>query len=313
MGISVKVLTGDNAEVSAKVCADLGLAPGTPLSGREVESASDADLVRLIDGTTIFARAGPEQKARIVRVERQRGTAVAFLGDGVNDALALHSADVGISVDTATDIAKDAADVILMEKDLAVLADGVIGGRRIFANTMKCVLMGTSSNFGNRFSAAGASAFLRFLPMLPSQILLNSLLYDSSQLAIPSDNVDAEQLTLPTRWDVHFIRRFILPESGKRGLVARGHRRGDDRNDPAADSGRARPGFRPLPGAFFLVLALMVVCYLGLIEAGKHWFYRELASPDVPAGAAGQTGSSGGRPDFSTARGIRQDPVGRQT
>ena len=135
---------------------------------------------------------------------------MAFLGDGVNDAVALHAADVGISVDSATDVAKDAADVLLLEKNLDVLADGVMGGRRIFANTIKYVLMGTSSNFGNMFSAAGASLFLTFLPMLPSQILLNNLLYDTSQLAIPTDDVDPEQVAKPTRWDVGSIRRFML-------------------------------------------------------------------------------------------------------
>ncbi len=152
----------------------------------------------------------PEDKARIVRAQRLSGGGVAFLGDGVNDALALHAADVGISVDSATDVAKDAADVILLDKDLNVLADGVTEGRRIFANTLKYVLMGTSSNFGNMFSAAGASLFLTFLPMLPSQILLNNLLYDTSQLAIPTDNVDEEQLRRPSHWDIGFIRRFMI-------------------------------------------------------------------------------------------------------
>ena len=160
----------------------------------DLDGLDDTDLAAVIPHTRVFARVSPEHKARIVRVQRRTGGDVAFLGDGVNDALALHAADVGISVDSATDVAKDAADVILLEKDLNVLADGVMEGRRIFANTIKYVLMGTSSNFGNMFSAAGASIFLPFLPMLPSQILLNNLLYDTSQLAIPTDNVDEEQL-----------------------------------------------------------------------------------------------------------------------
>src|SRR5450432_4770669 len=160
--------------------------------------------------TTIFARVSPEQKSRIIAVARRHGDDVAFLGDGVNDAVALHHADVGISVDSATDVAKDAADIVLLDKDLDVLADGVMEGRRIFANTMKYVLMGTSSNFGNMFSAAGASLFLSFLPMLPSQILLNNLLYDCSELAIPTDNVDEEQLRRPSHWDIRFIRHFMI-------------------------------------------------------------------------------------------------------
>ena len=180
------------------------------MTGADIDALDDDALATAIGTTTVFARVSPEGKARIVRVQRRSGGAVAFLGDGVNDALALHAADVGISVDSATDVAKDAADVILLEKDLDVLADGVAEGRRIFANTIKYVLMGTSSNFGNMFSAAGASLFLSFLPMLPSQILLNNLLYDSSQLAIPTDNVDEEQLRRPSHWDIGFIRRFMI-------------------------------------------------------------------------------------------------------
>ncbi len=211
LGISVKVVTGDNPAVAMKVCRDLGLGVGeAALTGADVDELDDTRLATQIALTSVFARVTPEQKARIVTVQRRSGGGVAFLGDGVNDALALHAADVGISVDTATDVAKDAADVILLEKDLDVLADGVVEGRRIFANTIKYVLMGTSSNFGNMFSAAGASLFLSFLPMLPSQILLNNLLYDTSQLAIPTDNVDETQLRKPSHWDIAFIRRFML-------------------------------------------------------------------------------------------------------
>jgi Mg2+-importing ATPase len=210
LGIAVKVITGDNPAVAIKVCHDLGLTAGASMTGTQVAALDDDGLAHAIAGTTVFARVSPEDKARIVRIQRTSGGGVAFLGDGVNDALALHAADVGISVDSATDVAKDAADVILLEKDLDVLADGVAEGRRIFANTIKYVLMGTSSNFGNMFSAAGASLFLSFLPMLPSQILLNNLLYDSSQLAIPTDHVDEEQLRQPSHWDIAFIRRFMI-------------------------------------------------------------------------------------------------------
>jgi P-type Mg2+ transporter len=209
LGITVKILTGDNPAVAAKVCADLGLPPGQVATGIDIDQAGDR-LGDLLARTTVFARVTPEHKAQIVRAQRATGDDVAFLGDGVNDAVALHAADVGISVDSATDVAKDAADVLLLEKDLHVLADGVVGGRRIFANTTKYVLMGTSSNFGNMFSAAGASIFLAFLPMLPSQILLNNLLYDTSQLAIPTDHVDPELTGQPTRWDLGFIRKFMM-------------------------------------------------------------------------------------------------------
>ncbi|NMH97532.1 magnesium-translocating P-type ATPase [Pseudonocardia acidicola] len=210
LGVTVKIATGDNPLVAEKVCAELGLSSGGTLTGSDIETMDDDTLVGAAGSATIFARVSPEQKARLIRLLRRRGRDVGFLGDGVNDALALHAADVGLSVDTATDVAKDAADVLLLEKDLGVLAGGVAEGRRIFANTIKYVLMGTSSNFGNMFSAASAAAVLPFLPMLPSQILLNNLLYDAGQLAIPTDRVDAEQLRAPSHWDLHMIRRFML-------------------------------------------------------------------------------------------------------
>jgi Mg2+-importing ATPase len=209
LGIEVKIATGDNALVAEHVISVLGMPKGGILTGAEVAAMDDDELASAAAGTRVFARVSPEDKARIVTVLR-REHSVGFLGDGVNDALALNRADVGISVDSATDVAKDAADVVLLEKDLDVLADGVVGGRRIFANTIKYLLMGTSSNFGNMFSAAAASAFLAFLPMLPGQILLNNLLYDSSQLAIPTDRVDQDQLRRPAHWDIGSIRRFML-------------------------------------------------------------------------------------------------------
>ena len=209
LGVEVKIITGDNGLVASKLCADIGVVSNGVLSGPDLESLDDDQLEAAIAVTTIFARIGPDQKSRIIKVARRTGRDVAFLGDGVNDAVALHHADVGISVDSGTDVAKDAADVVLLDKDLGVLADGVMEGRRIFANTMKYVLMATSSNFGNMFSAAGASVFLTFLPMLPSQILLNNLLYNSGQLAIPTDRVDPEALARPAAWDMRFIRRFM--------------------------------------------------------------------------------------------------------
>jgi Mg2+-importing ATPase len=209
LGVDVKLITGDSAAVAETVCAELGLAVEGSMTGAEVDALDDDALATRIDTTTVFARVGPETKARIVKVRRSRGADVAFMGDGVNDALALHHADVGISVDSATDVAKDAADIILLDKSLGVLADGVTEGRRIFANTIKYVLMATSSNFGNMFSAAVASAFLSFLPMLPSQILLNNVLYDIGQTTIPTDHVDPEMLARPSAWDVRFIRRFM--------------------------------------------------------------------------------------------------------
>ena len=210
LGITVKVVTGDNAIVAEKVCRDLGLPVGATMTGHDIGALDDDALRARVADATVFARVSPEQKARLIRAHRAPDRDVAFLGDGVNDAVALHAADVGISVESAADVAKDAADIVLLHKDLGVLADGVSEGRRTFANTIKYVLMGTSSNFGNMFSAAVASTFLSFLPMLPSQILLNNLLYDTSQMAIPTDLVDEELLARPSHWDVKFIRRFML-------------------------------------------------------------------------------------------------------
>jgi Mg2+-importing ATPase len=252
LGVTVKVVTGDNPIVAQKVGQDLGLPAGGTLTGIDIDRLDDAGLARAIPATTVFARVSPEHKARIVTVQRRTGGDVAFLGDGVNDALALHAADVGISVDSATDVAKDAADVILLRKDLDVLADGVAEGRRIFANTVKYVLMGTSSNFGNMFSAAGASLFLNFLPMLPSQILLNNLLYDTSQLAIPTDNADPEQVRRPAHWDMRFIRRFMLT-------------------------------FGPLSSIFdFLTFAIMLnVLHAGPVAFRTGWFVESLATQSL--------------------------------
>ncbi len=210
LNVTVKVITGDHPMVARHVCEQIGLPVTGVLTGADLAALDDAALGKAIDETTVFARVSPEDKARLVRAQRAAGADVAFLGDGVNDALALHAADVGVSVDSGTDVAKDAADVLLLEKDLGVLADGVTEGRRIFANTIKYVLMGTSSNFGNMFSAAGASAFLSFLPMLPAQILLNNLIYDLTQIAIPTDRVDADQLARPAHWDLRQIRRFMF-------------------------------------------------------------------------------------------------------
>ncbi len=210
LGVQVKIVTGDNALVAQTVCRSLGLDFGETLNGPDLEKLSDAELVDHLPRTGVFARVSPEQKSRIIRAQRSLDKDVGFLGDGVNDAVALREADVGISVDTGSEVAKDAADIVLLGKDLGILASGVREGRRIFSNTMKYVLMGTSSNFGNMFSAAGGSLLLNFLPMTPTQILLNSLLYDSGEMTIPTDRVDAELLARPAQWDIRMIRRFMI-------------------------------------------------------------------------------------------------------
>jgi Mg2+-importing ATPase len=192
------------------VCRDLSLEVRGTVTGSQLDRLDDEQLASTLPRTTIFARVTPEQKSRVIKAQRHLGQTVGFLGDGVNDAVALHDADAGVSVQTATDVAKDAADIVLLDKDLGILADGIVEGRRIFANTIKYVLMGTSSNFGNMFSAGGASFFLSFLPMLPTQILLNNLLYDVGEMTIPTDNVDEEQLRRPAHWDIRLIRRFMI-------------------------------------------------------------------------------------------------------
>jgi Mg2+-importing ATPase len=210
LGVEVKVITGDNDRVASKVCADLALPVRGVLTGTQLDALDDAALRVALAQTTVFARVTPEQKSRVINAQRALGSTVGFMGDGVNDAVALHDADVGISVDSATDVAKDAADIVLLEKDLDILATGIGEGRRIFSNTIKYVLMATSSNFGNMFSAGAGSMFLTFLPLLPTQILLNNLLYDTSQMTIPTDNVDEEQTRRPAHWDITMIRRFML-------------------------------------------------------------------------------------------------------
>ena len=209
-GVAVKILTGDNELISRKVCKDVGLAPDPMMLGRDVEKMTDSDLAEAAEKTTLFARLSPAHKERVIRALRGKGHVVGFMGDGINDAPALRAADVGISVDTATDIAKESADLILLEKDLTVLEGGVVEGRKVFANILKYIRMGASSNFGNMFSVLGASAFLPFLPMAPIQVLTNNLLYDFSQVPIPSDNVDDEQVARPRPWKIGEIKRFIL-------------------------------------------------------------------------------------------------------
>lgn len=209
-GVRVKILTGDNEVITRKVCSEVALDVGTVLLGSAIAQMNDEDLARAAEGTAVFAKLTPMQKERVIEALRRAGHVVGFLGDGINDSPALKAADVGISVDTAVDIAKESADVILLEKNLMVLQVGVVEGRRTFANITKYIRMGASSNFGNMFSVIGASIFLPFLPMAPIQVLTNNLLYDFSQSAIPTDSVDEEYLATPRRWDIGNIFKFML-------------------------------------------------------------------------------------------------------
>ncbi|HJW07533.1 MAG TPA: magnesium-translocating P-type ATPase, partial [Rhodanobacter sp.] len=208
-GVAVKVITGDNEAVTRKICREVGLDVEHSAQGRHIEPLDDAALDALVARTTVFAKMSPLQKARVVKSLQRQGHTVGFLGDGINDAPALREADVGISVDTATDIAKESADIILLEKNLMVLEEGVLEGRVTFGNIIKYIKMTASSNFGNMFSVLVASAFLPFLPMLPLQILVLNLLYDISQLSIPFDRMDEEYLRKPRKWDASDIGRFM--------------------------------------------------------------------------------------------------------
>jgi P-type Mg2+ transporter len=209
-GIELKILTGDDELVTQKTCELIGLPVKGILSGREIEHMDQETLSRIVGDITIFSRVTPVQKNLVMNSLKRRGHVVGFMGDGINDAPSIREADVGISVENAVDIAKESADIILLKHDLRILHEGVLEGRKTFGNTMKYILMGTSSNFGNMFSVAGASFFLEFLPMLPIQILLNNLLYDISESAIPSDNVDESYIKSPKKWDIEFIKKFIL-------------------------------------------------------------------------------------------------------
>ncbi len=210
IGVEVKIITGDNHLVTQKICHDIGLHIKGLMQGFEMDTVTDDALRKRVVGTTIFCRFSPDQKNRIIQALKANHQSVGYMGDGINDAPSLQAADIGISVNSATDVAKESADIILTQKSLLVLKDGILEGRKTFGNTMKYVLMGLSSNFGNMFSVAAATLFLPFLPMLPVQILINNFLYDASQISIPSDNVDDSYIKLPQRWDFKMIYRFMF-------------------------------------------------------------------------------------------------------
>lgn len=209
-GVAVKIITGDSELVARHVCTQVGIDPGEIVLGDDLQRMTDNALAHVAEQTTVFARVSPVQKNRIIMALKHRSHVVGYMGDGINDAPSLHAADVGISVSSAVDVARDAADIILLERGLRVLHDGIMEGRKAFGNVMKYLLMGTSSNFGNMLSMAGASLILPFLPMLPTQILLNNFLYDMAQVTIPSDNVDPAYVRKPQRWNISLIRNFMI-------------------------------------------------------------------------------------------------------
>ncbi|HEY3317365.1 MAG TPA: magnesium-translocating P-type ATPase [Coriobacteriia bacterium] len=252
LGVTLRVITGDNALVAASVFSQIGLKKPRILTGSELHHLSDLALGRRVEHVDIFAEVEPNQKEDIIRALRAAGNVVGYLGDGINDASGLHAADVGISVNSAVDVAKEAADIVLLEKDLGVLCTGVAEGRTTFANTLKYVFMATSANFGNMFSMAGASLFLPFLPLLPTQILLTNLLTDFPETAIASDTVDQELVEKPRRWDIRFIRNFMLV-------------------------------FGPLSSVFdYLTFgALLLVLHAGPTEFRTGWFVESVLSASV--------------------------------
>ena len=209
-GVQLKILTGDDEAVARHVCTATGIDVSRAVTGAELDSISDTALGAVAERTTLFARVSPQQKLRIITALKGRGHVVGYMGDGINDAPSLHMADVGISVAGAVDVAKDAADIILLDRGLEVLHTGIVEGRKAFGNVMKYLLMGTSSNFGNMFSMAAASVLVPFLPMLPTQILLNNFLYDFAQVAIPSDRVDDVYIRKPHHWDMRVLRQFMI-------------------------------------------------------------------------------------------------------
>ncbi|HZY24412.1 MAG TPA: HAD-IC family P-type ATPase, partial [Bacteroidales bacterium] len=210
LGVSLKIITGDNHLVAVSLSKKMGLPDNKIITGPELRQMSDAALLRQVGAINVFAEIEPNQKERIIIAMRKAGNVVGYMGDGINDASALHAADVGISVDTAADVAKEAADIVLLEKDLGVLIEGVREGRTTFANTLKYVFMATSANFGNMFSMAGISLFIPFLPLLPKQILLTNLMTDFPEMTIATDSVDEQMIDYPRRWDIKAIRKFMV-------------------------------------------------------------------------------------------------------
>ena len=208
--MATKILTGDNALVTRKICKDVDLDSGEIVTGDRLIGMSEEVLGELAEKTTVFARLSPSQKESVIIALQKRGHVVGYMGDGINDAPSMRVADVGISVDSAVDVAKESADIILLEKSLLVLDEGIKEGRKVFGNIIKYIRMGASSNFGNMFSVVGGSYFLPFLPMASIQILVNNLLYDASQVGIPADHVDEEYLKTPRKWDIDNIRRFMI-------------------------------------------------------------------------------------------------------